>query len=108
MKPERDCIKTWHKKPYTLRLFYLGGEKLGYEFKYGRKVIFTGKDYRPSPLHAIDSLDSVYGLLSFLSCQPGDTDEEYFADYTLEQTEFVKAHGETLSMLVFDYEERVK
>ena len=81
-------IKTWRKDGFTLRLYdtgqidSLGKSVLGYQLKDGRKIIFEGADFRCSPLHAVDSLATVYSLLSFLTLKPGDTDAEYFDTYT--------------------------
>ena len=102
-----DMMKLWRRDGFSLRLYYLGSEKIGYVFRDGGKVVFSGCDYRPSPLHSCDSLDSVYGLLGFLSMQDGDTDAEYFADYTPAQLAWRDSgRAEELSMYVYDHEER--
>ncbi len=62
------------------------------------KVIFKGDDFGCSPLHAIDSDECLRSLLSFLTLRRGDTDAEYFEDYTPEQMDFRDTHAETLSM----------
>lgn len=59
-------------------------------------VLFEGADYGCSPLHAIDSDESLAGLISFLCLQPGDTDSEYFKDYSQEQIAFAHEHGTAL------------
>ena len=78
---DNELIKVWRKDHFTLRLYdthkrdmYNEKHRLAYEFKDGRKVIFAGDDFYPSPLYAIDSLETVYSLLGFLSLQYGDTD----------------------------------
>ena len=73
-----------------------------YELKEDDCVIFSGEDYGCSPMHAIDSDDCVRVLLSFLVLRPGDTDEEYFEDYTAEQLEFAETYGEYLSLYTLD------
>jgi hypothetical protein len=65
-------------------------------------VVFSGDDYSPSPMHAIDSDDTVRGLLGFLTLKPGDTDDEYFEKYTPEQLEFADSSAEGLSMWGMD------
>jgi len=84
----------------TYRTDTLGKSILGYRLldRVGN-VIFEGEDFCCSPLHAIDSDDALAGLLTFLSLQPGDTDDEYFEDYTDEQLEYVAGYGECLSLL---------
>lgn len=106
-------IKVWRKYGYVLRLWQTGQRKstgqeiLRYQFKDGRKVIFEGQDFGCSPLHAIDSLACVYSLLGFLSLKKGDTDADYFKDYTPEQLAWRDSRRcEELSILVFDWEER--
>jgi len=66
------------------------------------KVLFEGDDFRSSPMHGIDSDEAVRALLGFLTLRPGDTDEEYFKDYTKEQMDFAEQHGENLSMYSMD------
>ncbi len=59
-------------------------------------TLFEGEDYGCSPCHAIDSNESVIGIMEFLTLKPGDTDSEYFADYTPVQLEFCQQHTEAL------------
>jgi hypothetical protein len=61
-------------------------------------VIFSGEDYKPSPLLGPDSNASAGGLIGFLSCKPGDVEEDYFADYSERQLEFAREHGDDLSL----------
>lgn len=65
-------------------------------------VLFEGADFSGSPMHADDSDDSVAGLLSFLTCRPGDTDPEYFASYTQAQLDWCEQHAEYLSYAVME------
>jgi len=44
-----ELIKTWRRNKTRLKLYYLGGEKLGYKLLERGKTIFEGKDFRPSP-----------------------------------------------------------
>lgn len=80
----------------------VGGKcQLGYRLNQignGRaETVFEGEDFCCSPLYAIDSDEAVYGLLGFLTLRPGDTDSEYFEDYTPRQLEFCEEHAEALS-----------
>lgn len=80
-----------------------GGSILGYTLSIrahkGAKAIllFTGTDYHPSPCVAIDSDESVAGLMTFLTLRPGDTDSEHFEGYTPGQLAYCENHAETLS-----------
>ncbi len=60
--------------------------------------LFSGSDFRPSPLHSIDGDESVSALLGFLTLRLGDTDREYFDRYTAVQLDFARDHAESLSM----------
>jgi hypothetical protein len=103
-KQERkDVLRRWRKGKFSLTTYWLG-RKIGYRFKYDGKLIFEGRDFGPSPMHAIDGIETVISLLGFLSLQKGDTDVEYFADYTKEQMEFSENHGEELSLLRYELE----
>ena len=66
-----------------------------------RMLLFRGEDFGCSPLHAIDSDESCAALLSFLTLRPGDTDAEYFDDYTPAQLNFAEQHAEALSAECF-------
>jgi hypothetical protein len=108
-----ELIKTWRKDGFTLRLFDTGKvsetnkTQLAYEFKDGRNVVFAGGNFWASPCHAIDSLETIYELLGFLSVGEGDVDSEYFKDYTPEQIAWRDSdRREQLSLLVCDFEER--
>lgn len=93
---------------YELYTIYKGGDKLHYYF-FGMadELIFSGNDYRPSPLYpAIDSVEAVVGCLSFLTLQDGATDREYFANYTPAQLAFRDSYAcEELNGLINDFEE---
>ncbi len=63
-------------------------------------VLFEGEDFGCSPLHAIDSDAAVASLMAFLTLRPGDTDAEYFEDYTPAQLAYCSEHAEALSSAV--------
>ena len=62
-----------------------------------RQVIFEGEDFGCSPLHAIDSDACVESIMGFLCLRPGDTDAEYFKDYTDWQKDFCDQDAEALN-----------
>lgn len=116
---QREPIKVWRRDGFSLRLFdtfttdYLGKSRLAYELRdsqfsdHPREPIFQGDDFCASPMHAIDSLDTVAGLLAFLSLRPGDTDSEYFDSYTPRQLTWCAERAEYLSCLQCELEERL-
>jgi len=78
-------LRTWE----TAERCDTGQIKLGYVFESpDGSTLFEGTDYGCSPMHGIDSDDRLLGLLGFLTLQPGDTDEEYFKDYTDDQRDW--------------------
>lgn len=104
-------IRVWRKDGFTLRLYdtnvpvggsgRIGQTYLAYELFDGAKRIFTGDRYRVAPAHADDSMASVYGLLGFLSLKHGDTDDEYFKDYTPDQLAWTESgRAEDLGLIV--------
>lgn len=110
-----DLLRTLRLNGTTLRLWdtnrltggAFGKAILKYQFKVGRKVIFEGEDFSPSPCWAIDSLQTAYSCLSFLTLKPGDTDSEYFEKYSEDQMNWAKSSKcEYLSYLVSDWEEK--
>lgn len=105
----RDLARTVRFTPYrrgmgpsfTLRLFWTGlcdhagRNRIAYRLVSQGKVLFEGDDY-----HAHDDADSgkaVEGIMTFLTLRPGDTDEEYFANYTDAQRAFCEQHAEALN-----------
>lgn len=52
--------------------------------------------------HAIDSDEAVRALMSFLTLRPGDTDADYFANYSERQHQFCREHAEYLGASVDD------
>lgn len=70
-------------------------------------IVFEGDEYSVGMGQCFDSDDAVRGLVGFLTCKPGDTDPEYFADYTPAQLEWVEAHAEDLSCYAMDPEDSI-
>lgn len=95
-------LTTWD----TGKVDNLGKSILGYRFENGNgqgDVIFEGEDFHCSPAVAIDSDEALRSLLGFLTLRPGDTDREYFANYTPRQWAFV--HSDAESLHLFSLEE---
>lgn len=110
---EKDLLRTLRLNRTTLRVFDMEKSRgsnhhcLGYQFKVGKKIVFEGTDFG-CPFHQpIDSLATAYSILSFLTLRPGDTDKEYFEDYTAEQMEWARSSKcEYLKFMVSDWEEK--
>jgi uncharacterized membrane protein (UPF0127 family) len=112
IEDERDIIRDVDVDGYRLRMWdtyrtdRLGKSILGYEFfDRNGNLLFTGEDFSPSPMDAIDSDASVRALLGFLTLRPGDTDDEYFAEYTSEQMDFAQTDAEELQLYTLEEEE---
>ena len=109
---DHSLLRVLRLNGTTLRLwdtYRIRGNKnvLRYEFKVGRKVIFEGEDFCPSPCWPIDSLQTAYACLGFLTLKPGDTDSEYFEKYTEDQMNWAKSSKcEYLSYTVSEWEEK--
>lgn len=66
-------------------------------------VLFQGDDYFVPGV--CDDGGAATGLLGFLTLKPGDTDEEYFDDYTPEQLDWCQSGDcEELALLVYDWD----
>jgi hypothetical protein len=108
-----EMIKRWNKNGFTLKLWdtykrdSYGKNILQYEFKDGKKVIFSGNDFACSPMHSIDSLNTIYSLLGFFTVDKHDTDEDFFKHYTKEQIEWRDSERrEELNTMVYEWEEK--
>jgi hypothetical protein len=113
MNPDYDLIRHVEFDGYTLKLYDTGKQypqpfvkdRLAYEmFSPSGELLFTGEDFGNSPMHAIDSDDTLRSLLGFLTLKPGDTDADYFKDYTPRQMEFAESEAEDLFMWHVDPE----
>lgn len=70
-----------------------------------KEIIFKGEDFGASPLHSPEGKESAISLLGFLTLQKGDTDDEYFDNYTPIQIEFSESQDcENLRLIVDDFE----
>jgi hypothetical protein len=105
MHNENDLLRHVQFDGYTLKLYdtnrtdKMGKSILGYEMYTPKgELLFSGDDLHCSPMHAIDSDASLRALLGFLTLRPGDTDSEYFENYTPAQMEFAQGDAEELQL----------
>ena len=99
VKLDDITLMTWQ----TGRQAKTGQELIGYRLSdEAGGIIFEGEDCGVAPSDCIDSDASLRGLLSFLSCKPGDVDEGFFKDYTPEQIKWVEDNGDSLSIWAED------
>lgn len=68
------------------------------------EVLFEGSDYGSSPMDAIDSDETVRGIINFLTLSPGDTDSDYFSNYTEAQWAFANNEAEELCIWALEPE----
>ena len=74
--------------------------RIGYVLKQNGRELFRGEDFGPSPCHSVDGDESIKALMSFLTLRPGDTDSEYFDNYTPAQLDYCAEHAEALRAAV--------
>ena len=84
-----DCGRAYHGGPQW-QVGYRLTDQLG-------AIVFEGDSFGCSPLHAIDSDACLLGILEFLTMQPGDTDAEYFDNYTDDQLAFASLYAEGIA-----------
>ncbi len=106
----RDTLRRVRLEAFTGRPFILevwatdrtdrrGQSVLGYELTdHQGETVFEGEDFSGSPMHADDSDETLRALLGFLTLRPGDTDPEYFMDYTDRQRPFCDEDAESLAL----------
>jgi hypothetical protein len=90
---------------YRLLLSVNTDNRLAYRLYQDDCLLFDGDDLKASPIHAIDSDDTVMALMTFLTLSPGDVDDEYFDKYTQEQLDFANGDAEYLSVYPHDFEQ---
>ena len=90
----------------TTRTDWRGQTRLGYRFHdRNGAVLFEGEDFCGSPMHADDSDETLRALLGFLTLKPGDTDRDYFDDYTEDQMDFAQTDAEALAVYAMEPDE---
>lgn len=79
--------------------------RIGYELRDpAGEVLFCGDDFGPGAATADDSDEALRALCGFLFLRPGDTDREYFADYSARQLAFTQSGDcELLAFLYSDH-----
>ncbi len=93
-------IPEYHVEFY---ITYLGGMTVKYDMFYKGELLFSGNDFKPSPLRDQDHIENVLAGLSFLCLRDGDTDKEYFKNYSQAQLDWTQTSDcETLSYLISD------
>lgn len=85
------CSLILKKHKLACYLIYQGTDVLKYHFWYKGIELFSGNDFKPSPLHNIDDLESVVELLSFLTVRVGEVDINYFLHYNQEQLNWTQS-----------------
>lgn len=86
----------WGKSILGYRLEEVSQSRVG-QRKSARKLLFEGEDFAIPTAYGVDSDESVRSIMGFLTLRPGDTDREYFENYTREQLAFADQHAEALS-----------
>lgn len=99
------CGLEFKREKVSVYTVYTGSQYLKYYLFKDEKILFEGNDFKPSLMHNIDSLNSLVSLLGFLTLEKGDTDDEYFKDYTKEQFEWSEScENQTIKLIVSDFD----
>lgn len=78
-----------------------------YSMKVKGKVLFKGTDFCPSPFHKLTTKAPWVDLAGWMTLKEGDTDQEYFKDYTKEQLDWTKSElCNELEQEAYDYENK--
>jgi len=84
-----------------------GKYQINYTFRQNNAVLFTGNDFHCPGFYNPVGKQSAMSLMGFLTLKDGDTDAEYFDNYTPEQIAFSESWDcEELSSIVYDYDNR--
>jgi len=112
VQDNHELVLMWADGPFHLAIYdtqttdHLGKFRLSYRFYHVENgqpnLIFEGDDFCTPK--CVDDPWNIIQLLGFLSLKDGDTDPEYFDDYTPEQIEWRDEHAEDLACVVADME----
>ncbi len=103
-------VFEWERDGFRVRLWPIGRHPVSnkmrilFELRDNGKLIFKGNHFfSPRPYNCDET---VMELLGFLTLQPGDTDDEYFKDYTPEQFSWcTSARRDELAEILMDFED---
>src|SRR4051794_15616928 len=104
-----EPMRVWedvHGHGFRVEMFdnpdrVFGKWKVPFKFRHKGRLIFESY-VGASPLHSTDGAETLAAILTFCSLRPGDTDAEFFADYTPRQLAWCRRWGETLGMYAED------
>ena len=99
-----DAFYNWER--YRPLSTWAAGERVGLDIEVrsnGRTIFRRGQLYVGlAPDMTTDGPEARSLVLSAVAMVPGDTDEEYFENYTPAQREWAEANEERLSMIRYD------
>lgn len=105
-------VYEWEQDGFRVELLPFGRHpvsnkmRISFELRDNGKLIFKGDEFFLSPMYQFNQDEAVMELLGFLTLQPGDTDDEYFKDYTPEQLEWCKSsRADDLRYILNDFED---
>lgn len=97
---------------YTLTLevagYSQGCNHVKYSLSGNSGVIFEGSDLGVPSCQIAESKETAGSLLDFLTLQEGDTDDEYFENYTHRQLEFRDGPAEEVKFWGYELEEELE
>lgn len=94
---------TWD----TGRRFGTGQCRVGRRFIVAGEIIFEDEECGVAPSDPVDSDDALVGILSWCCLKPGDTDADFFEEYTPEQLAWAESDAcEELGLFVYEWENR--
>lgn len=92
-------LMTWD----THRTDHMGKSTLGYNLSdRGGETIFEGEDFHCGMGTAIDSDSTLRSIMTFLTCRPGDVEQDYFKDYDGKQIAWRDEFAEEMSLWALD------
>lgn len=113
--PNRNSGPRFHLWTLDCGPSATGKHRIGYVFKAYRwtsmggkrnrsvsETVFADCDFYCAPQHPIDSDACIRSLMNFLTLRPGDTDADYFANYSEAQRDFADMDAEAVSMEVLN------
>ena len=70
------------------------------QLRFDGRTIFDPESFAIGmpPWDSIDGPKAKAAVLGWMSVKPGDTDDDFFEDFTPEQLDFVQQYGEALSL----------
>lgn len=103
-----EPLQSFEYGGLRIETFYQGNEYLPNRVYLNGKLIHTDNSFRPSPLHCIDSIDTMVSLIDFYTLTRDAVEDDYFIARGCKKLDRYSdtLEAEDIRLMCYDWEER--